>query len=427
MREAEDADRLLAIGKSKGPLHGLPIALKDNIETKGLLTTAGSKILANHVPQKDASIVKKLRRAGGVILGKTNMHELALGATTNNPHYGPALNPYDRTRISGGSSGGSAVAVASGFCAAAIGTDTGGSVRVPAAFCGTVGLKPTNGRVGRGGIIPLSFTRDTVGPITRTVLDSGIILGVIAGKDPGDSGSVAHRIPRWAPFEEGLKGKRLGLPRRFIEEMIDPATKNTLEESINKIREHEGIVVEVEVAHLNLARSADFNVVMAEAVCLLGEYFAEACLESSMETLLDRMGADVRALFQGQIGEAASRPIPGYLYLKTLRDECEKMKWAFRTAMQGLDALFLPTVPSPAPLIDLGPDNKDADVFATNIRNCLPASIVGYPAISVPAGYDGAGLPIGLQFISRPWEEEKLLAIAHAFEQATRVRRPPRL
>lgn len=431
LAEAEEADDLLRRGKSRGHLHGLPLALKDNIETKHVLTTGGSKILAAHIPQEDAFVVTRLKRAGAVILGKTNMHELALGATTNNPHYGPARNPYDRTRIAGGSSGGSAVASAAGLCAASIGTDTGGSVRVPAAFCGVVGLRPTIGRVGRGGVVPLSFTRDTIGPITRTVLDSAMILEVIAGKDRGDPGSISRRIPRWAATKGGLEGKRFGLPSRFIAGMIDRDTERVMDESVKVIRERGGIVTEIDVAHMDLVQAADFNVVMTEAVCLLEEYFSKMDPGRRIESLLDQMGPDVRAILGKQTGIPGSSPVPGHLYVRTLRDECEKIKWAFRRAFDGLDALLLPTTPAPAPRIDedteMELNGEKVTVFSTNIRNCLPASIVGYPAISVPAGYSRTGLPIGLQFMTRPWEEERLLSIAHAFELATNVRKPPKL
>ncbi len=433
LHEAEAADALLKAGKpTKGPLHGLPVALKDNIETKGIRTTGGSRILADWVPPQDAWVVKRLRRAGAVILGKTNMHELALGTTTNNPHYGPAHNPYDPGRIAGGSSGGSAVATAAGLCSASIGTDTGGSVRIPAAFCGVVGLRPTTGRVGRSGVVPLSFTRDTVGPITRTVRDSAMLLEAIAGKDPGDPCSASRPIPRWTePSANNLKGKRFGLPKKFIVEMIDADMEKAMNDGVEVIRERGGIVAEIDLPHLDLAPAADFNVVIAEAVCLLDEYFSRVDPRWTVQTLLHQMGTEVGEILGRQIATNGAGPVSGHLYLRTLRNECEAMKSAFRETMRNLDCLLLPTTPTPAPRIGEEPEmevnGQKVSLFTTNVRNCVPLSIVGYPAISVPAGYSRTGLPLGLQLVARPWEEENLLAIAYAFEQATKVRKPPRL
>jgi Asp-tRNA(Asn)/Glu-tRNA(Gln) amidotransferase A subunit family amidase len=432
LRQAEEADALTEAGQSRGHLHGLPMALKDNIETEGIRTTGGSRILSSWFPPEDAFLVKKLKQAGAVILGKTNMHELALGTTTNNPHYGPTRNPYDSSRSPGGSSGGSAAATAAALCAASIGTDTGGSVRIPASFCGVVGLRPTRGRVGRGGLIPLSFTRDSVGPITRTVRDSATILEAIAGKDPRDPQSLSRTIPRYSALnEDGLKGLRFGLPKRFIAEVIHPDTEVVMDVSVGAIRDGGGIVRELDIPCMELAYAADFNVVMAESVCLLEEYFRKLDPLANIGTYLDLMGSDVKEILRQQVGEPTSKPVPGYVYVKTLRDECESMMAGFKQAMYGLDALLLPTTPAPPPRI--GEDSvmelngKTASVFLTNIRNCIPLSVVGYPAISVPAGYSRTGLPIGLQIVARPWAEDRLFEIAYGFEQITKVRQPPRL
>ncbi len=432
LRQAAEADRLTKAGRLRGPLHGLPLALKDNIETRGTRTTGGSAILSSWVPGEDATVVKKLKRAGAVILGKTNMHELALGTTTNNPHFGPTRNPYDFSRIPGGSSGGSAAATAAALCAASLGTDTGGSVRIPAALCGVVGLRPTYGRVGRGGVIPLSLTRDTVGPITRTVVDAALILEVIAGKDGRDPQSVSRSVPRYSDIvEDGLRGKRFGLPRGFIAELIHPDTVKVLDESIRVIRGRGGIIKEVTLPSLEVARAADFNVVMAEAVCLLEEYLKKVDPAASLATCIARMGRDLGEMLGQQIGRPGSRPVPGYLYLSTLRNECTRMKSELKGVMAGLDALLLPTTPTPAPRI--GNDSKMdlhgsmVSVFLTNVRNCVPFSVVGYPAISVPAGHSREGLPIGLQIVGRPWAERTLFGMAYDFERATKIRRPPGL
>jgi aspartyl-tRNA(Asn)/glutamyl-tRNA(Gln) amidotransferase subunit A len=214
MKNAEELDKSAKSKNFKGPLHGLPIAIKDNIDTKDIRTTGGSSILAQWKPKQDGHVVQKLEQAGAIILGKTNMHEFAFGITTNNTHYGPTKNPYDFSRIPGGSSGGSGAAAAAALCAGAIGTDTGGSVRIPAALCGVVGLKPTLGRVGRGGLMYLSFTRDVVGPITRNVADSAIILEAIAGPDPRDPESSGNPVPKYLSFlKDGVKGKRFVLKK----------------------------------------------------------------------------------------------------------------------------------------------------------------------------------------------------------------------
>jgi len=431
LAQAAQRDALMETGKPLGMLHGLPLGLKDNIETEGIRTTGGSKILSSHVPRKDASVVARLKAAGAVILGKTNMPEFALGATTNNPHYGPTRNPYDFTRTPGGSSGGSAAATAAGLCAASLGTDTGGSVRVPAAFCGVVGVRPTIGRVGRGGVIPLSLTRDTVGPITRSVRDAAMILEVIAGRDKNDPLSARRPVPHYSDLvgRDSLKGKRFGLPKRFVQEVIHEDTEGVMNDAMKVIRAMGGVVREVEIPSIGLAHAADFNVVLPEAICLLGEYLRSVDPSASIEACLNLMGADVREILGPQAGGPGSNPVPGYLYLSTLRNECEGMKRGFKEAMRGLDALIFPTTPAPAPRIDEDPEMElngtMVSLFLTNIRNTLPLSIVGYPAISVPAGYGKTGLPIGLQIVARPWEEARLFSMAHAFEEATKARKAP--
>jgi aspartyl-tRNA(Asn)/glutamyl-tRNA(Gln) amidotransferase subunit A len=432
MKQAEELDKLAKENKFKGPLHGLPMALKDNLDTKEIRTTGGTKILASWVPPADAYVVQKLKQAGAIILGKLNMHEFALGTTNNNPHYGPARNPYDLSRIPGGSSGGSGAATAAALCAAALGTDTGGSVRMPAALCGIVGLKPTLGRVGRGGSIPLSFTRDVVGPMTRTVTDAAMVLEVIAGKDPRDSESTAHPVPCYtALLKGGLKGKRFGVPKRFISEIIHPDTQKVMNDSVRVIQDMGGVSKEIEIDHMDLAYAADFNIVMAEAVYLIENYLKAFDPQATIDKYLDQMGPDVRRMLGRQKGTSQSKPILGYEYVKTLREECVKVISGFKEAMSDVDGLLLPTTPLPASKIgeDVETDliGEKIRIFPTFIRNCMPVSVAGYPAISVPAGYSQTGLPIGLEIVARPWEEDKLLSMAYAFEQATKSRKPPKL
>jgi len=432
LRDAEELDRLAEQGDFKGILHGLPVAVKDNLDTKNVRTTGGSSILAHWIPPADASVVGKLKAAGAIVIGKTNMHELAFGITTNNPHYGPTRNPYDKSRIPGGSSGGSAAAAAAAFCAGALGTDTGGSVRIPAALCGVVGLKPTLGRVGRGGMMGLSFTRDVIGPITRTVRDSAVILEVIGGTDPRDAGSSDNPVPKYSSLlAEGIKGKRFGVPRKYFYEGIHPDTQAVIEGAIKQIVRLGGTVKEVEVKHMDLATPCGFNIVLSESVYLVEDHLKSFDPQATIDKYLTKFGPDVKGAFGGQKGTPDAKPIPGYLYVKALREDRIKMIAGFEEAMSGLDALLLPTTPFPA--ASIGDDmetelnGQKVDTFLTFIRDCDPVSVVGYPAISVPAGYSKAGLPIGLQIVARPWEEVSLLCMAYAFEKATNVRVPPKL
>ncbi len=432
LRRAEELDHLARQNKFQGPLHGLPIAVKDNLDTQGIRTTGGSKILSSWMPPQDAHVVKQLKEAGAIILGKTNMHEFAFGITTNNPHYGPTRNPYDPTRIPGGSSGGSGAATAAALCAGAVGTDTGGSVRIPAALCGVVGVKPTLGRVGRGGMMYLSFTRDAIGPITRTVIDSALMLEVIAGKDPRDPESTSYTVPHYLDYiSTSLKGKKFGVPKKYFFEVIHPDTEQVMEEAIRAIRNLGGTVQEVEVKHMDLATPTGFTIVLAECVYLVEEYLKAFDPQATIEKYLDQLGPDVKGALGSQKGTPDSKPVPGYIYARSMREDRRRMISGFQEALSGLDALLLPTTPLPAAPIgdDVETDlqGQKVNTFLTFIRNCDPVSVVGYPAISVPAGYGKTGLPIGLQIVARPWEDAKLLNMAYAFEQGTQVRKAPRL
>lgn len=431
-KQAEELDKLAKQSKFKGPLHGLPIAVKDNLNTKNIKTTGGSKILASWVPPEDANAVQKLKEAGAIILGKTNMHEFAFGITTNNPHYGPTRNPYDISRIPGGSSGGSGAAAAAGLCAGAIGTDTGGSVRIPAALCGVVGLKPTLGRVGRGGMMYLSFTRDVIGPITRTVMDSALILEVIAGKDPRDPESSSKPVPHYASLSKGgLSGKRFGVPKKYFFEEIHSDTQQVLESAIKEIKSMGGTIKEVEIKHMDIATPTGFNIVLAECIYLMEDYLKTFDPQATVEKYLDQLGPDVKGALGSQKGTPESKPVPGYTYAKSVRADRNKMIAGFEEAMSGVDALILPTTPLPASKIGEEAETellgKMVNTFLTFIKNCDPISVVGYPAITVPAGYSKSGLPIGLQMVGRPWQEQELLQLAYSFEQATKVRVAPKL
>jgi aspartyl-tRNA(Asn)/glutamyl-tRNA(Gln) amidotransferase subunit A len=428
LEESKELDRLAKAKQFKGPLHGIPIAVKDNLDTANIRTTGGSKILAQWIPKQDSHVVEMLRNAGAIVLGKTNMHEFAFGITTNNTNYGPTRNPYDFSRIPGGSSGGSGAAAAAALCAGAIGTDTGGSVRIPAALCGVVGLKPTLGRVGRGGMMYLSFTRDVIGPITRTVADSAILLGVLAGPDPRDPESSSRPVPDYlSHLKNGIKGKTFGLPKRPFFEEIHPDTQKVTDEALRIIKDLGGSLKDVQVKHMDTATPTGFNIVLAECPYLLEDYLKAFDPEATIEKYAEEFGPDVQPPIVG----SKSKPVPGFVYAKSVRDDRNKMITGFEEAMSGVDALLLPTTPLPA--CKIGEDSKtellgkEVDTFLTYIRNCDPISVVGYPAITVPAGYSSTGLPIGLQIVARPWEEGKLVGIAHEFEQTARVRRLPKL
>ena len=428
LKEAEELDRQAKGKQFKGPLHGLPIAVKDNLDTKNIRTTGGSKILAQWKPQEDAHVVENLRKAGAVIIGKTNLHEFAFGITTNNTNYGPTRNPYDFSRIPGGSSGGSGAATAAALCAGAVGTDTGGSVRIPAALCGVVGLKPTLGRVGRGGMMYLSFTRDVIGPITRNVADAAILLQSMAGPDQRDPESSWNPVPDYLSYlKDGVKGKTFGVPRKLFFEEIHPDTQRAMDNALRVIKDLGGTLKEVEVKHMDIATPTGFNIVLAECPYLIESYLKAFDPQATIEKYADQFGPDVRPPIVG----SKTKPVPGFVYAKSVRDDRNMMIAGFEQAMFGTDALLLPTTPLPA--CKIGDDmetellGKKVDTFLTFIRNCDPISVVGYPAITVPAGYSGTGLPIGLQIVARPWEEYKLLGFARDFEQATKVRKPPKL
>ncbi|MCB2226113.1 MAG: amidase [Desulfarculaceae bacterium] len=434
LARAKKLDAMAAHHKFAGPLHGIPVAVKDNLDTMEIVTTGGSKILAQWRPPQDAYAVARLQQAGAIILGKTNMHEFAFGITTNNPHYGPCRNPYDQTRIPGGSSGGSAAAVAADLCAAALGTDTGGSVRIPSALCGVVGLKPTLGLVGRGGMMYLSFTRDCIGPITRSVSDAAIVLEAIAGKDARDpeSGRGPAKIPNYSAFAKtGLKGKKFGLPKNYFFDNISPDTAKVIDQAIKLVEKQGGQVKEVEVKHMDLVTSAGFNIVLSEAVYLMEDYLRAFDPKASIDKYLDQMGPDVKGVLGSQKGTPKSKPVPGWVYSRSLRKERGLIIAGMAQALDGLDGLLTPTTPLPAAKIgedvDTTLNGKKVNTFLTFIRNCDPISVAGFPAITVPAGFSGNGLPIGLQIIARPWEEMSLLSLGYGFEQAAGPRKPPRL
>lgn len=399
-------------------LLGIPISLKDNLWTRGVLTTAGSKILHDFVPSVDSTAARKLARAGAILLGKTNMHEFAYGITGSNAHYGPARNPWAPDRISGGSSSGSAVAIAAGLCAASVGTDTGGSIRVPSAMCGIVGLKPTFGRIGVFGTLPLAPSFDHVGPMAHSVTDAAILLGLLAGRDSRDPTSSAHPVDDYrATLRKPLRKFRLGRPRERYWDKLDDEVRHAAEAAVRDLEKHGAIVREISLPHLRDSNEAATNMSLAEArhVHEAAGYFPGSAVEYTDEV---RQRID------------AGGHVPAIKYLEGLEMR-KRMCAEFETAFREVDAVVAPTVPIPAPLI--GVENIEIAGEQIGVRPTLvgmsrPANFTGLPAISVPCGFTREGLPVGLQLIGRAFDEATLLRIAFGYEQAHEWRaRHPRL
>jgi len=409
--------RRRSAGRSR-PLLGIPIALKDNIWTRGIRTTAGSKVLRDFVPPEDATVVRKLARAGAILLGKTNLHEFAYGITTNNAHYGPAHNPWRLDRIPGGSSGGSAVAIAAGLSVASVGTDTGGSIRIPAAMCGIVGLKPTFGRVSVFGAIPLAPSFDHVGPLARSVADAAILLGLLAGRDPLDPASSARPVEDFsAIFRKPLRKFRLGRPREYFWEKLDDEVRRSTEAAVREMEKHGATVREISLPHLGESADAATNISLAEACyCHEAAGYFPAHAEEYSEEVRQRIDAGGKVL--------ATQYLAGL-------DVQRRVHAEFDAALQEVDAIVAPTVPVPAPPIGaeyVEVDGKQIAVRAALVGMNRPANFTGHPAISLPCGFTRDALPVGLQLIGRSFDESTLLRIAFAYERAHDWRsRHPRL
>jgi aspartyl-tRNA(Asn)/glutamyl-tRNA(Gln) amidotransferase subunit A len=388
----------------KGLLFGIPISLKDNFQTRGIRTTAGSKILANCIPKENSEVVTRLATAGAILLGKTNMHEFAYGITNENPHCGAVHNPWALDRIPGGSSGGSAAATAAGMCFASVGTDTGGSIRIPAALCSIVGLKPTYGLVSVAGVIPLAESLDHAGPLARTVADACIMLQAIAGKYPkGVPPADFRKLKR-----EPSRRFRLGWPKEYFFERVDTEVQRAIEAAANVFRSAGARIEEVSLPHLGDSLEASANIALAEATHYhqsQGFYPARA----------DEYGADVSSrLKMGTEVRAAD-------YLRAFEVK-RQMENDFESAFEGVDAILAPTVPIAAPLIgetEVKISGEKETVRSALVRLNRPANMTGHPAVSVPCGFTRVGLPMGLQLIGPRWGEARLLTIALAYEQAT--------
>jgi aspartyl-tRNA(Asn)/glutamyl-tRNA(Gln) amidotransferase subunit A len=395
---ARELEVELADGKWRGPLHGIPIALKDNIDTAGVRTTAASAVFAERIPDEDAEVVTRLKDAGAIILGKLNMHEFAYGGTSAVSHFGPVRNPWDLTRIPGGSSGGSAVAVAARLCAGALGTDTGGSVRIPAAHCGIVGLKPTYGLASVRGIIPLSVSLDHVGPMCRTVADSALMLQALAGYDPRDIASISANVPNYSSaLQRSTSALRLGVPRTLFYDDVDPQILDAVERALSVLSELTASTQEVELPARSQARP-----VLVEAYGYHAEYLEEK-RDLYAASTLDRIvgGAEVPAADYAEV-----------LYQLKLGRK------AIAGVFEEVDLLITPTLARLPVSIEAALESP-LEITQLLIRNPAPFNYYGVPTISIPCGYSREGLPIGLQISGRALGELQVLALAHAYEQAT--------
>ena len=405
---ARAADAMLRADHPLGPLHGIPIALKDNISVKGLRTTAGSKVLADWIPQDDATVTARLKGAGAVIIGKTNMHEFAWGGTSANPHYGFVRNPWDPDRFPAGSSGGSGVAVAARTCFAALGTDTGGSIRLPSAVNGISGIRPTIGRVSNYGVIPLAWSMDTVGPMTRTVEDCALMFGAIAGHDPKDEGSAAVPVVDYtADLDCGVQGIRIGVVPGYFFDHLQPPVEAAVRDALDALTGLGAVVVEVEIEHIHGNISAQLTV--------------ESCEPSTyhqrwLRTRPEDYGEDVRLLLE--LGELhlATHYLQAQRYRNVLRRQ-------FLDAFRTVDVFICPTLPFTATPVGATTvviqDGVEEDMLSAIMQYTGVPSLTGLPSLAVPCGFDPDGLPVGMQVIGRPFDEATLFRVGAAFQRVT--------
>ena len=409
---ARAADAMLRAGHSLGPLHGVPIALKDNIAVKGLRTTAGSKVLSDWIPDEDSTVTARLKGAGAVIIGKTNMHEFAWGGTSANPHYGFVRNPWDPERFPAGSSGGSGAAVAARTCFGALGTDTGGSIRLPSAVNGVTGIRPTIGRVSNHGVIPLAWSMDTVGPMTRTVEDCALMFGPIAGHDPKDDASAPVPVADYtADLHRGVEGIRIGVVPGYFFDHLQPPVEEAVRSALETLKGLGAVVAEVEIAHIHGNISAQLTV--------------ESCEPSTyhqrwLRTRPEDYGEDVRLLLE--LGELhlATHYLQAQRYRTVLRRQ-------FLDAFRSVDVFICPTLPFTATPVGATTvvieDGVEEDMLSAIMQYTGVPSLTGLPSLAVPCGFDADGLPIGMQVIGRPFDEATLFRIGAAFQDATAFHR----
>jgi aspartyl-tRNA(Asn)/glutamyl-tRNA(Gln) amidotransferase subunit A len=416
LEAARAAEGRLMAGGSLGPLHGVPYALKDLYDTAGVRTTGGSRIFADRVPSADATVVRRLAEAGAILLGKLNMVEFAYGPEGLNPHYGHARNPWDAAtpRLAGGSSSGSGVAVAAGLAPGALGSDTGGSIRIPASLCGITGLKPTYGRVSRAGVLPLAWSMDHVGPMTRTVADGALMLGVMAGYDPADASTSVLPVPDYLAALTGkVNGLRVGVLGPFFLAGATPAVRTAVEAAAKTLAAAGAIVDEVKLERVSLAGAGSLAVVAAEALA----YHAE---------LLRTRAADYDPEVARRLRLSAF--VGGVHYVRAQQVRAI-VRQEIDAALARRDLLLAPATPITAPSLDerqVSLGDGPSDVRAALLRFTRPFNFSGHPACAVPCGFTEGGLPIGMQLVGRPFDEATVLRAADAFQRLTdfHTRRP---
>jgi aspartyl-tRNA(Asn)/glutamyl-tRNA(Gln) amidotransferase subunit A len=425
--KALDANR--RAGRPLGPLHGVPVAVKDNLCTKGLPTSAASRVLRGFVPPYTATVVERLEAAGAILLGKTNLDEFAMGSSTENSALAPTKNPWDLTRTPGGSSGGSAAAVAAGMAAASLGSDTGGSVRQPAAFCGLVGVKPTYGRVSRYGLLAFASSLDQVGPLTRTAEDAALILQLIAGSDPNDATSSAEPLPDFSFAMTGdARGLRIGVPRDLVGEGVDLDVRRAFDEALDVWRSRGATIVDIALPHATYAIPVYYLIATAEASSNLARYDGvryghRAALgrDDGLQQMYDRtrdegFGAEVkRRIMLGTYVLSAGYYDAYYLKAQQART---LLRQDYERAFDQCDAVATPTTPTPA--FRLGEKIDDPLQMYLNDVFTVSTNLTGLPAISLPCGLSSEQLPIGVQLTGRMFDETRLFGLAYAFEQDTR-------
>ncbi len=434
LRMASRLDRRRQGGEDVGPLAGIPLGIKDVICTQDVPTTCSSRILDGFVPPYDATVMRRLNQAGMVLLGKTNMDEFAMGSSTENSGYKVTRNPWDLDRVPGGSSGGSAAAVAADLCTAALGSDTGGSIRQPAAFCGIVGVKPTYGRVSRYGLVAFASSLDQIGPMTKDVRDAAILLGVIAGHDACDSTSVNVPVPDYvAQLGREVTGLRIGIPKEYFIEGMDPEVETAIRAAVNVLESLGAKAESISLPHTEYAVATYYLVATAEASSNLARYDAvkygfrareaKDLLSMYMKSRQNGFGPEVkRRIMLGTYALSA-----GYYdayYLKALKVRTLIRK-DFEDTFKRCEVILTPTAPTPA--FRLGEKTADPLTMYLSDIFTISANLAGIPGICLPCGFTRAGLPIGLQLLGKPFDEATLLQVAFAYEQATEWhrRKPP--
>ena len=427
LAQASALDERLKGWRKTKPMTGMPLAIKDNLCTEGVRTTCSSRMLQQFIPPYDATVIAKLRDQDYILLGKANLDEFAMGSSTEHSAFGPSRNPWNLQHVPGGSSGGAAAAVAADECVAALGSDTGGSIRQPAAFCGVVGLKPTYGRVSRYGLVAFASSLDQVGPITKDVPDAALLLGAIAGHDPLDSTSADLPVPDYmkALKKKDLKKLNVGVPVEYFADGLDPEVESSVRAAIDELKSLGGTIKEIRLPRTDAAVAVYYVIATAEASSNLARYDGvkfglraketKDLLDLYMKTRQEGFGPEVkRRIMLGTYALSAGYYDAYYGKAQAVRTLiCED----FRAAFKDVDLIVTPVTPTPA--FKLGEKSEDPlQMYLSDIYT-ISVNLAGLPAIAVPCGFSKAGLPIGVQLIGRPFEEETLLRAAHAYEQST--------